>query len=69
MNKKQEILKNICKKNKGKLDSISRDEAQVTKEISEIENSAEYIPVVPDIFSPVFWVADILFTLNKLLFR
>lgn len=38
MNKKQEILKNICKKNKGKLDSISRDEAQVTKEISEIEN-------------------------------
>lgn len=39
MNKKQEILKNICKKNKGKLDSISRDEAQVTKEISEIENT------------------------------
>ncbi len=38
MNKKQEILKNICKKNKGKLDSISRDETQVTKEISEIEN-------------------------------
>lgn len=38
MNKKQEILKNICKKNKGKLDSISRGEAQVTKEISEIEN-------------------------------
>ena len=29
MNKKQEILKNICKKNKGKLDSISRDEAQM----------------------------------------
>ena len=26
-------------KNKGKLDSISRDEAQVTKEISEIENT------------------------------
>ena len=39
MNKKQEILKNIWKKNKGKLDSISRDEAQVTKEISEIENT------------------------------
>lgn len=39
MNKKQEMLKNICKKNKGKLDSISRDEAQVTKEISEIENT------------------------------
>ena len=39
MNKKQEILKNICKKNKGKLGSISRDEAQVTKEISEIENT------------------------------
>ena len=39
MNKKQEILKNICKKNKGKLDSISRDEAQVTKEISELENT------------------------------
>ena len=39
MNKKQEILKIICKKNKGKLDSISRDEAQVTKEISEIENT------------------------------
>ena len=39
MNKKQEILKNICKKNKGKLDSISIDEAQVTKEISEIENT------------------------------
>lgn len=39
MNKKQEILKNICKKNKGKLDSISRDEVQVTKEISEIENT------------------------------
>lgn len=39
MNKKQEILKNICKKNKEKLDSISRDEAQVTKEISEIENT------------------------------
>lgn len=39
MNKKQEILKNICKKNKGKLDSISRDEAQITKEISEIENT------------------------------
>ena len=39
MNKKQEILKNICKKNKGKLDRISRDEAQVTKEISEIENT------------------------------
>lgn len=39
MNKKQEILKNICKKNKGKLDSISRDEAQVTKEISKIENT------------------------------
>ena len=38
MNKKQEILKNICKKNKGKLDSISRGETQVTKEISEIEN-------------------------------
>lgn len=38
MNKKQEILKNICKKNKGKLESISRSESQVTKEISEIEN-------------------------------
>lgn len=39
MNKKQEILKNICKKNKGKLESISRSEAQVTKEISELENT------------------------------
>ena len=38
MNKKQEILKNICKKNKGKLESISRSESQVTKEISEIEH-------------------------------
>ena len=39
MNKKQEILKNICKKNKGKLESISRSESQVTKEISELENT------------------------------
>lgn len=39
MNKKQEILKNICKKNKGKLDSISRSESQVTKEISKLENT------------------------------